>query len=125
MAEVKSGGLEMAKKHYEEGRSLVELAPNWWEPRYRFLEGLILMNEASPDYFKIEECFEKSIIGDEEVGATVPAAQTRYYLSKTLARKGDAERSLKMFTGLHSNFQRWDISVWQQKCKQELEPYRF
>ena len=115
----------MAKKHYEEGRSLVELAPNWWEPRYRFLEGLMLMNETSPDYFRIEECFEMSISGDEDVGATVPAAQTGYYLAKTLARKGDAEHSLKMFTDLHSNFQSWDISVWQQRCKQELEPYRF
>ena len=109
----------------EGGRSLVELAPNWWEPRYSFLEGLILLNEASPDYFKIEACFEKSIKGDEDVGATVPAAQTRYYLAKMLARKGDSERSLKMFTDLHSNFQSLDLSVWQQKCKQELEPYRF
>ena len=125
IAELRSGDLEMVKKHYKEGRLLVKLAPNWWEPRYSFLEGLILMNEASPDYFKIEKCFEKSILGDEDVGAIVPAAQTRYYLAKTLARKGDAERSLKMFTDLHSKFQSWDISVWQQRCKQELEPYRF
>ena len=125
MAELKSGELEMAKKHYQEGRALVELAPNWWEPRYDFLEGLILMNEASPDDIRIEACLEKSIQGDEGVGAVVPAAQTRYYLARVLARRGEPERSLKMFTDLYTDFQSWDLSVWQQKCKQELEPYRF
>jgi len=125
IAEVKSGDLEMAKKHYEKGRPLVELAPNWWGPRYTFLEGLILLNETSPDYSKIEACFEKSISGDEDVGALVPSAQTRYHLARMFARKGDAEHSLKMFTDLHNSFKRWDLSVWQQRCKQELEPYRF
>ena len=125
IAEVASGDLEMAKMHYEKGRSLVELAPNWWGPRYDFLKGVILLNEASPDHGQIEACFEKSIFGDESVGAAVPAAQTRYCLAKTLARKGEADRSFKMFTDLHSSFQNWDLFVWQQRCKQELEPYRF
>jgi tetratricopeptide (TPR) repeat protein len=125
IAEVASGDLEMAKMHYEKGRSLVELAPNWWGPRYDFLKGVILLNEASPDDGQIEACFEKSISGDESVGAAVPAAQTRYYLAKTLARKGEADRSFKMFTDLHSGFQNWDLFVWQQRCKQELEPYGF
>jgi class 3 adenylate cyclase/tetratricopeptide (TPR) repeat protein len=125
IAEVESGDLEMAKTHYEKGRSLVELAPNWWEPRYNFLKGLILLSEASPDYARVEACFEESISGDESVGAAVPAAQTRYNLAKTLARKGEAERSFRMFTDLHSSFQNWDLLVWQQRCKQELEPYRF
>ena len=125
LADLKLGDLDMAISHHEVGRSLVELAPCWWEPRYNFLQGLIHMHKTPPDYLKIEECFEKSIKGDEEVGALVPAAQTRFYLSKFLARKGEAERSLNLFTDLHSKFQGWDISVWQQRCKQELEPYRF
>jgi hypothetical protein len=125
LADLKIGDIDIAISHHAEGRSLVELAPSWWEPRYSFLEGLIHMHKTPPDYLKIEECFEKSIKGDEEVGALVPAAQTRFYLSKILARKGEAERSLKLFTDLHSKFQGWEISVWQQKCKQELEPYRF
>jgi tetratricopeptide (TPR) repeat protein len=125
LADLKLGDIDMAISHHEEGRSLVELAPSWWGPRYHFLEGLIHMHKTSPDYAKIEACFEKSIKDDEEVGALVLAAQTRYYLSKGLARKGKVERSLKMLKDLQNKFQEWEISVWQQKCKQELEPYSF
>jgi tetratricopeptide (TPR) repeat protein len=121
LAELKSGDLESAKQHYEKGRLLVELAPHWWEPRFDFLQGLLLMVEASPDYTRAEECFQKSIHGDEEIGAIVPAAQTRYYLARLLARKGEAERTREMLTQLCIHFQSWGIPVWQQKCEQELE----
>ena len=120
-AELESGDIESAKQHYEEGRQLVELSPNWWRPRFDFLQGLLLMEEASPDYTRAEECFQKSIQVDEEVGALVPAAQTRYYLARMLARKSEAERSHEMLTELRSHFQSWSIPVWQQKCEQELE----
>jgi tetratricopeptide (TPR) repeat protein len=120
-AELESGDQESAKQHYAEGRPLVELAPHWWGPRFDFLQGLLLMAEASPDYTRAEECFQVSIQGDEEVGAVVPAAQTRFYLAQVLAQKGEVEHSRSLFTELRSAFQNWGIPVWQQKCEQELE----
>ncbi|MGD8882839.1 MAG: AAA family ATPase, partial [Desulfobacterales bacterium] len=116
-----SGNIESAKQHYEEGRLLVKMAPHWWEPRFDFLQGLLLMAEACPDYLRAEECFQKSIQGDEAVGAVVPAAQTRFYLAKVLAQKGEVERSRSLLTELRSEFQSWGIAVWQQKCVRELE----
>jgi tetratricopeptide (TPR) repeat protein len=121
LAELGSSEQDSAKQYYEEGRQLVYLAPHWWEPRFDFLKGLLLMAEASPDYTWAEECFQKSIQGDEEVGAVVPAAQTRYHLARTLARKGEAGRPHRIFTQLRRQFQSWGIPVWQQKCEQELE----
>jgi len=121
LAELESGDQESAKQHYKEGRLLVELAPHWWGPRFDFLQGLLLMAEASPDYTRAEECFQKSIQGDEEVGAVVPAAQPRYYLARMLALKGEAGRAREMLTELCSQFRSWGISAWQQKCEQELE----
>lgn len=79
------------------------------------------MADASPDYKKAEECLQKSIHVDEEVGAVVPAAQTRYYLARMLARKGEVGRTREILTELRSHFQSWSIPVWQQKCEQELE----
>jgi class 3 adenylate cyclase/tetratricopeptide (TPR) repeat protein len=120
-AELESGELESAKQHYEEGRQLVELSPNWWTPRFDFLQGLLLMMKASPDYTQAEECFQNSIQVDEEVGAVVPAAQTRFYLARMLARKGEVGRTRKMLTELRCHFQSWNIPVWQQRCAQEFE----
>jgi class 3 adenylate cyclase/tetratricopeptide (TPR) repeat protein len=121
LAELGSGDQQSAKQYYEQGRPLVELAPHWWEPRFDFLQGLLLMAEASPDYTRAEECFQKSIGGDEEVGAVVLAARTRYHMARMLARKGEAKRCREMLTELRSHFQSWGIHVWQQKCEQELE----
>ena len=97
-AGLESGEKELAKQHYEEGRLLVEMAPHWWGPRFDFLKGLLLMAEASPDYMRTEACFQKSIQGDEEVGAVLPAAQTRYYLAQLFARGGEVERAREMAT---------------------------
>jgi len=121
LAELESGDQESAKQHYEEGRKLVELTPHWWGPRFDLLQGLLLMAEVSPDYIRAEECFKKSIQGDEEVGAVVPAAQTRYYLARMLGRKVEVGRAREILTELHSQFQSWNIPVWQQRCEQELE----
>jgi tetratricopeptide (TPR) repeat protein len=120
-AELESGDLRSARQHYKEGRQLVELSPNWWTPRFDFLQGLLLMEEGSPDYAHVEEYFQKSIQVDEEVGAVVPATQTRYYLARMLAHGGEVERAREILTGLRSHFQSWCIPVWQQKCEQELE----
>ena len=120
-AELESGDLKSAKQHYEKGRKLAELAPSWWKPRFDFLQGHLLMAEASPDYIQAEKCFQKSIQGDEAVGAVVPAAQTRFYLAQVLAQKGEVEHSRSLLTQLRSDFQGWGIAVWQQKCEQELE----
>jgi hypothetical protein len=79
------------------------------------------MAEASPDYTRAEECFQKSIQGDEEVGAVVPAAQTRFYLARMLAQKGEVEGSRSLLSEIRDQFRDWDISVWQQKCEQALE----
>ena len=119
-AELRSGEEKSAKQHYEEGRPLAKMSPHWWEPRFDFLQGLLLMAEASPDYIQAEACFQKSIQGDEEVGAVVPAAQTRFYLAQVLAQKGEVERSREVLTELSNYFQGWSIPVWQQKCEQEL-----
>jgi tetratricopeptide (TPR) repeat protein len=124
-AGLESGELESAKQHYEEGRPLVEMAPHWWEPRFDFLQGLLLMTEASPDYTQAEKCFQKSIQGDQKVGAVVPAAQTHFYLAQVLAQKGEVERSRSLLTELRSEFQSWLIPVWQQKsANSNLTPYR-
>jgi len=120
-AELELGDMESAKQHYEEGRSLVDMAPHWWEPRFDFLQGLLLMTEASPDYMRAEACFQKSIQADEEVGAVAAAAQTRYYLARMLARKGEGRRAHEMLTELCSHFQSWSIPVWQKRCEKELE----
>ena len=98
-----------------------EMAPHWWGPRFDFLQGLLLMAETSPDYTRAEACFQKSIQGDEEVGAVVSAAQTRFYLAQVLAQKGEVERGHVLLTELSSEFQSWGIAFWQQKCEQELE----
>jgi len=121
LAKLGSGDQESAKQYYEEGRQLVELAPYWWGPRFDFLQGLLLMGEDSPDYTRAEEFFQKSIQGDEELGAVVLAAQTRYHLARMFARKGEAGRAREALTELCSHFQSWGIPIWQQKSKQELE----
>jgi hypothetical protein len=79
------------------------------------------MAKASPNYTQAEESFKNSIQGDEEVGAVVPAAQTRFYLAQLLARKGEVERSRSMLSELNSQFQSWGIPVWQQRCELELK----
>jgi class 3 adenylate cyclase/tetratricopeptide (TPR) repeat protein len=118
---LESGNLESAKQHYEEGRQLSELAPKWWKPRFDFLQGLRLMVEPAPDYSQAEACFQNSIQLDEEVGAVVPAAQTRFYLARMLGRQGEVRRAREILAELRSDFQNWGVLVWQQKCIQELE----
>jgi len=70
---------------------------------------------------RAEECFQRSIQGDEAVGAVVPAAQTRYHLARMLARKGKVGRIHEMLAELRSQFKSWNIPVWQQMCEKELE----
>ncbi len=125
LANLKLGNHDHARQHYEKGKSLVELAPNWWGPRFLFLKGLLLGNEPSPGYELIEKLFRKSIEDDESVGAAVPAAQTRFYLAKMFFRKGDSDRAHKMMTDLRNCFEKYEIPVWRQKCDHELEPYHF
>jgi len=121
LAGLNSGDQGSANRYYEEGRALVELAPHWWRPRFDLLHGLLLMAEGSPDYTKVEECLTGSMKGDEEVGAVALAAQTRYYLGRMFARKGEIARAREVLTELSNHFQSWGIPVWQQKCEKELE----
>ncbi|MBW1788843.1 MAG: AAA family ATPase, partial [Deltaproteobacteria bacterium] len=123
LAELQSGDEASAKHHYMEGRALVNLAPHWWGPRFDLLQGLLLMTEASLDYTRAEECLQKSITGDEEVGAVVPAAQTRFYLAQVMTQKGDVEGGRSLLAGLRDQFQSWGIPVWQRKCEKELEEF--
>jgi len=120
LAELESGEQASARQHYEEGIHLVDLAPHWWKPRFDLLDALLLMAEASPDYGKVEECLLRSIQGDEEVGAVVLAAQTRYHLGRMFAAKGEAGRAREMLVPLSNYFKNWNIPVWKQKCEQEL-----
>jgi tetratricopeptide (TPR) repeat protein len=121
LAELELGDLDSANQHYNEGRQLVELSPNWWTPRFDFLQGLLLMMQPTPDYAQAEERFQKSIKVDEEVGAVVPAAQTRYYLARMFACKDEAERACEMLTEDIRDFQSWDIPVWSQRCEKEFD----
>jgi len=105
------GDKESAKQHYKEGQQLVELSPNWGTPRFDLLQGLLLMMKPCPHYTQAEACFQKSIQVDEEVSVFVPVAQTRSYVARMFACKGEVGRTRKMLTQLISNFQRWDIPV--------------
>lgn len=125
LAELKLGNHDQARRHYEKGEPLVELAPRWWGPRFLFLKGLLLGKETAPDFSEIEKYFLKSIHDDERVGAVVPAAQTQYYLAKMLYRKGDSDRAHAMFKDLRNRFENFGIPIWQEWCSRELEPYRF
>ena len=53
------------------------------------------------------------------------SGQTQFYLANLLADKSDQKGAFDLLNQLHTKFQKWDLSVWQQKCEQELEPYRF
>lgn len=125
LAEMKLGNHDQARQHYEKGKSLVELAPHWWGPRFLFLKGMLLGNDASPDPAMIEDAFQKSMEKDLLVGAVVPAAQTRFHLAKMLYRKGDADKAHEILTSLCNYFDKYDIPVWRKKCEREIEPYRF
>ena len=103
--------------------TLVELAPNWWEPRFDFLKGLLAMAEPASDYNQVEEYFEKSISADEMAGAVVPAAQTRYYLAHVFSHKGEKSQSRQILTELCDQFESWDIQVWHKKCAKALDAF--
>jgi class 3 adenylate cyclase/tetratricopeptide (TPR) repeat protein len=123
LSEIKCGDLKLAWRHYEEGLSLVELAPHWWEPRFDFLKGLLNMSEPTYASDEVEECLQKSIAADETVGAVVPAAQTRYHLARNLAYKDEKTKSRKLLTKLSDQFDNWDIQVWKDKCSEALSAF--
>ena len=85
---------------------------------YDFLKGLIVA--AENDFMQAEELFHRSARDDEEVGAVVPAAQTRYYLARMLARKGDVDRARELLAKLEKHFREWIIPVWEGKCRQAI-----
>jgi class 3 adenylate cyclase/tetratricopeptide (TPR) repeat protein len=120
LAEVALGDREAAGRHYEAGRELVELSPHWWGPRYEFLHGLLLAAGDPPGFEEAIAAFERSIAGDEEVGAVVPAAQTRYHLAILLGRQGRHERVRAMLDELVGQFAAWGIPVWEARCRQAL-----
>ena len=125
LAYLNLGNQDQAIKHFDQGKSLVDLAPNWWGPRFLFIKALLIDNENQHDYDKIEELYNRSAQDDESVGAFVPAAQTRFHLAKMLFRKGESERAYKLLTYLRDCFQKYDIPIWCKKCESELEPYHF
>jgi class 3 adenylate cyclase/tetratricopeptide (TPR) repeat protein len=125
LAYLNLGNQDQAIKHFDQGRLLVDLAPNWWGPRFLFIEALLRDNKNQPEYEKIEELYNKSAKDDESVGAVVPAAQTRFHLAKMLFRKGDSENAYRLLTNLRNCFQKYDIPVWRKKCEYALEPYHF
>jgi class 3 adenylate cyclase/tetratricopeptide (TPR) repeat protein len=115
------GDWHVAEQYYQAGLPLVKLNPEREAGRFDFLKGRLLASGSPPNFEQAQVFFEESISADEISGAVVLAAQTRFYLAQMLAQKGEVERSRSLLTELHSQFQSWDIPVWQQKCEQELE----
>jgi tetratricopeptide (TPR) repeat protein len=110
-------GAEEARR---EGLPLAENSPHWWGPRYEFLHGLLLAAGDPPGFEEAIAAYERSIAGDEEVGAVVPAAQTRYHLAMLLGRHGGHERVRAMLDELIGQFAAWGIPVWEARCRQAL-----
>ena len=75
---------------------------------------------TKPDYKQAEILFNQSAANHMEVGAPVPAAQTRYHLARLLVRKGEANRSRERLTSLRKQFKQWGLPVWEKKCRQAL-----
>jgi predicted ATPase/class 3 adenylate cyclase len=119
-ANIALGNPSKAEKYYQAGLYLVQLNPEREGPRFDFLKGWLLASGDSPDFERAEEFFIKSIKSDQMSGAVVLAAQTRFYLATMLARMKKTDRSLSLLTELRSQFQDWQIPIWQQKCEQIL-----
>jgi class 3 adenylate cyclase/tetratricopeptide (TPR) repeat protein len=115
------GDTSTAERYYQAGIPLVALNPEKEASRFDCLRGRLIASDSPPDFEQAESFFKQSIKADEQSGAVVPAAQTRYYLAQMLASKGEIERAREMLIGLREHFQSWSIPVWQRKCEQELE----
>ncbi|MDH5750973.1 MAG: AAA family ATPase [Deltaproteobacteria bacterium] len=114
------GDHDWARENFIKGSELVELAPNWWGPRYKFLEGLLITHDESPDFMRAEACFEQSVKNDEKMGAVVPAAQTRFYRARMLVAREDFLPARYMLFGLADRFDRWGMALWRKKCEDLL-----
>jgi len=120
-ANLELGDREQAENYYTAAVPLFKSNPERITPRFAHLKGRILSTGPSPDFHQAEIFFSKSIKADEDCGALVLAAQTRFYLAKMLAQNGEVERSRSLFTQLCNQFQNWDIPTWKRKCEQALE----
>jgi tetratricopeptide (TPR) repeat protein len=109
-----------AERYYQAGLPLVELNPQKEASKFDYLKGRLLASSSPPEFEQAKLFFEKSIRADAKSGAVVSAAQTRFYLAKMLAQKGERDRGRTMLNELRSQFQKWGIPVWQKKCEQEL-----
>ncbi len=115
------GDCESAREHYTEGLPVAEPSRHWWRPRFQLLEARIISVDHDPDYKKAETLFRESAEGDAEVGALVPAAQTRYYLANVLMQKGQVKAAKDLLIEVRCQFEDWKIPRWQRKCVDALE----
>jgi len=115
------GDIGIAEKYYQDGYPLIELNPALDAPRFDFLKARLLVSSNTSDFEQSEIFFEKSIQADEKSSAVVPAAQSRFYLSQMLARKGDVEQSCSLLKEIKEQFQNWGIPVWKRKCELMLK----
>jgi len=115
------GDWDEANRYYREGLPLVALNPDREASRFDFLKARLMAAGNPPDFEQALAFFEKSMRADEASGAVVLAAQTKYYLAKMLAQKGEIERSRSLLAEIQNRFQNWNIPVWQQKCARALE----
>ena len=115
------GDIRSAEQYYQEGFPLVELNPALDAPRFDSVKARLLVFSTPPDLEQSEAFFEKSIQSDERSSAVVLAAQSRFYLSQMLARKGDVEQSCSLLKEIKEQFQNWGIPVWKRKCELMLK----
>jgi hypothetical protein len=123
LAAFESGDQESAWRYYEDGLSLVKLAPHWWEPRFNFLKALLSGADSADDLSNLKGYFESSIEADEMLGAVVPAAQTRYHFARFLYQNGKINQSHQILKDLHDQFENWNISAWKEKCSEALKAF--
>jgi class 3 adenylate cyclase/tetratricopeptide (TPR) repeat protein len=110
-----------AEKYYMDVSPLLKLNPGRTGPRFDYLKGRLHSMGNSPDYASADELFKKSIDADENSGAVVLAARTKYYRADLLARTDEVESGRKLLLKIRQQFQNWNIPSWQMKCWQALK----
>jgi class 3 adenylate cyclase/tetratricopeptide (TPR) repeat protein len=115
------GDWTAANRYYQAGLPLIQLNPERETPRYDFLKGRLMAVGNQRDFKQAEFLLEKSAKADEQLGSLVLAAQTRFYLSQLLVKKGEKERGRFLLNEIHNKFKDWGIVFWQKKCKQAIE----
>ena len=116
LASLELADRDTAEFAYRKGLALVPLTPAWHVGRYEYLRGRLLAAEAAPDLAGAAAAFERAIAADQAQGVAVPAAQTRYWLARVQAERGDLRTARAGLRDLEHRFEVWGIPVWARKC---------